>query len=182
MTKPIKGLVAALLEQQVTIFEMLGFDERPEPRPPVDPATLTRLEKWWVERTNESLPNSYREFLLVCDGIDNFCVSYSLFGARDLLGRAYSRLLERTLEEGVGFEYEPGLAPVLIGRDPETITRAFFELRHERQQPGEPVVLEGDPGNLTLHQSFHTFLEARIETNLYTMAELNEVAQGRRDE
>ena len=181
MTKPIKELVATLLDRQVTIFEMLGFDERPEPRPPLDAETLTKLEKWWVERTNESLPNSYREFLLVCDGVDNFCVSYALFGARDLLGRGYARLLERTLEEGVGFEYKPGLAPVLIGEIPRR-RRAYFSNQARAASPGEPVVLEGDPGNLTLHQSFHTFLEARIEADLYTMAELNDVAEGSSDQ
>ena|SRR5256885_14231911 len=182
MSTPLENVVGTLLEQQELIVDLAGFGEPPMPRPPVDATLLVRLEEWWVATTGEPLPDSYRQFLLICDGIENFSVSYSLFGARDLLAPSYRSLLEQVLARGIGFDFDPLLPPIMVAYDPETTTRIFFEARHQRDVHDEPVVLEGDPGNLTLHQSFKTFLEARVDANLFTMAKLKDVAEGRVEE
>lgn len=175
-------VIATLLEQSETKFDLLGFDERPGPRPPVDPAMLRRLEEWWEERCYEPISPEYREFLLICDGIENFSVSYGLFGARDLLTSSYEELRRTILADGVSFDYDPARPPILIGYDPETRTRAFFELSHSRVRPGEPVFIEGDPGDMTLHDSFGEFLEASVDANLHTIAELMRVRTARNAE
>jgi hypothetical protein len=172
-------IVAALIEQSETKFDLLGFDERPEPRPPIDRELLNRLEAWWTARTAERVPPEYVQFLLVCDGIENFSVSYSLLGARDLLSDSYAVLLKDSLDEGVSFDYDPERPPILIGYDPETRTKAFFEFSHERVLITEPVFLEGNPGDMTLHPSFGAFLEVSIDANRHTIAELRRVREAR---
>jgi len=88
MNKAMKDLVELLRVQQEQIFELVDFEERPDLRPPIDQESLSRLEKWWLAR-GAVLPKSYRQFLLICDGIENFCLSYSLLGGRDLLSDSY---------------------------------------------------------------------------------------------
>jgi hypothetical protein len=130
----------------------------------------------------ERLPGSYREFLCVCDGIENFSASYGLFGAQDLLSPIYPKLLDNVLKNWIGFEYEPERPPMLIGYDPETRTRVFFEFKHLRTAPNEPIVIDGNPGDMTLHQSFRDFLEACIDANLHTIAELIDLREGKVEE
>lgn len=164
-------MVKRLLAQQTRIFEILDFDERPLPRPAATAAQLSLFSEWCHLR-GFSLPPTYREFLSICNGIDNFCLSYGLFGTVDLTSEAYPVLLRRCFAHGVGFDYGEELPPVLIGYDAETTTRAWFELAHERDIADEPIVLEGDPGDMSLHVSFGAFMESRIATNEETIERL----------
>lgn len=171
MIKSMQEIVHLLTAQQTQIFELVEFDERPILGPPVDQEQLSRLRKWWIKKGGV-LPESYQDFLLVCDGIENFCLSYSLFGASDLLSDSYSVLLKEVLEVGTGYDYNIDLPPILIGYDTETTTRVFFDLFHEPLDSNEPIVLEGNPGDMSLHESFRAFLEFRVKTNEITISHL----------
>lgn len=179
MGRIITELVNDLVAQQTRIFELLEFDDRPVVRSPADPALLLQVEQWLVSQGG-FMPKSYREFLLTCDGIENFSVSYNLFGVRDFLNESYRRLVEETrigLDENMALQ-----SGVLIGSSPETNTRVYLNLLHELLQPEELVVLEGNPGDMMLHESFRTFLEFRLETNKLTMSHLEDLIAGRTSE
>jgi len=102
----------------------------------------------------------------------NFSVSYSLYGACDILSDDYPSLLDNVLKAGIGYEYDQDLKPVLIGYDSETTTMVFFDFSHESIISDEPVVFEGDPGDLSLHPSFRDFLNCRHEANEITIMKL----------
>lgn len=164
-------VVQRLLAQQTRIFEILGFDERPLARPAATAEQLSLFGQWCRSR-GFSLPPTYREFLSICNGIDNFCLSYGLFGTEDLASEAYPVLLRTCLADWIGFDYGKELPPILIGYDDETTTRVWFELAHERETSEEPIVLDGNPGDMSLHVSFGAFMESRIATNEATIARL----------
>jgi hypothetical protein len=179
MKREMKALVELLVSQQVRIFELVDLPERPILRPPVGTATLKGDS--WIQMGLDRA-TSYQRFLLICDGIENFCLSYGLLGAQDLLAESYPQLLRVVLDEGAGFDYEEQYPPILVGYDKETTTRVFLDLSHEPLQKGELVVLEGDPGDMSLHQSFETFLESRVEANEHTISHLLDLRAGRTEE
>ena len=170
----IADVVATIIAQQTRIFEILEFEDRPLPRPPATGEQLAALEAWCRAR-GFSLPPSYREFLLVCDGVESFSLSYSLFGSIDLLSDIYPELLASHLANPVGFAHDEERPPILLGRDPETTTCVWLELTHEAIAPDEPVVLDGDPGDMSLHASFGHFIRSRIPTNERTIQHLLEM-------
>jgi hypothetical protein len=164
-------IIRVLLEQQEEIFEILEFDERPDPRPPATAAQLEALEQWWRPRYGE-LPPSYKDFLSIADGIEHFSTSYHLFGSCDLLAADYPRQVNELLSDGPGFQFAPDHPPVLIASHPDTTTRLWMHPEHESKDPLEPVVLDGDPGDMTLHESFVSCLRHRIEANKMTIKTL----------
>jgi hypothetical protein len=170
-------VVARLMQQQTHIFEILEFEDRPTPRPPATGEQLAALEAWCRSK-GFGLPPSYREFLIVCDGIEGFSLSYSLFGSIDLLSDTYPAMLAGYLANPVGFAYPEDRPPVLIAHDPETTTRVWFELSHRAIALDEPVVLDGDPGDMTLHASFAAFMRSRIDSNELTIKRLLELRSG----
>lgn len=170
----MKDLVAELIDQQTRIFELLEFDERPLPRAAAGDESLSAIDEWFAARGGWT-PPSYREFLRVCDGVENFCVSYHLLGTSDLSTDAYEELSATVLEHWIGYDHDLEFPPILIGHDPETTTRVFLDFFHEQMREGEPVVFEGDPGNMTVHPSFGEFLTSRVETNRLTIRHLEEL-------
>jgi hypothetical protein len=108
------ALVSELVEQQHIIFALLEFEERPIVRPPADKESLHSLQDR-LAISGRWLPDSYATFLRVCDGIENFCASYSLLGARDILDESYNVVLNSILERGIGYDYKKGdMVPVMI--------------------------------------------------------------------
>jgi len=134
------------------------------------------LQTWWAKQ-GASLPASYVAFLKVCDGIESFCSSYDLFGAQDLLSPAYGKLSEALVPADLGLPKGDEAALVLLGWSDETDTRLIADLRHAPLQAGEAVILEGDAGNWSLHESFGDYLRMRVEANRLTMAEILRVRQ-----
>ncbi|MDB5976449.1 MAG: hypothetical protein JWR07_3209 [Nevskia sp.] len=177
----MRNLIQTLVKQQNRIFELLQVEERSIVNPPIDSMRLVELQRWFSTQ-NCLLPDSYREFLLVCDGIPNFCVSYSLFGSLELLDVGYQGLLRNTVAGVAGREDGRDFPIVLIGYDKDTSTRVFFEGHHEPLLPNELVVLEGNPGDMAIHESFRELLEFRIETNRLTLSHLADLLSGKVNE
>jgi hypothetical protein len=171
MPARMANLIRSLVHQQKHIIDLCDFDEYPVVRPPIKSETLIKLETWWLG-FGSPIPPSYREFLLVCDGIEYFSLSYGLLGGRDLLSPSYPNLLKEVLDAGIGLERSSENGLVLIGYDPETTTRVFVDLLHEPLIPHEAVVFDGDPGDLSLHASFAKFLELKVIANEKTIEQL----------
>lgn len=174
MINEIRKLVDTLIKQQTRIFELLDFEERPFKRRPITKNLLEELSEWWSIKGFE-IPKSYKDFLMVCDGIDNFSASYSLLGAQDILSNDYSKILDNILKDWIGFDYDTEFPPILIGFDNETTTRVFFHLSHETLRDNEPVVLEGDPGDMSIHDSFYSFLKLHVKSNEITISKILEL-------
>jgi hypothetical protein len=174
-------LVSDLREQQNAIFALLDFEERPIIRPPATKESLQKLGSY-LSASGRWLPDSYATFLRVCDGIENFCVSYNLLGIQDILGRPYEKIVSELLEHGVGYDHRRDLPPFLVAYDIETTTRVFLDFYHEQSVEGEPVVFEGEPGDMFLHASFAEFLRFRAQVNETTINHLRDLRDGKVDE
>lgn len=181
MLTSMADLVRLLVDQQNKIFHLCGFEDRPIVRPPVDTFMLRELDSWWM-RFGGPIPPSYREFLLVCDGIEFFSLSYGLFGARDYLSASYPKLTEEVFAAGTGIDRSSEGGLVLIGHDPETTTHVFIDMLHEPLAPGEAVVLDGAPGDMSIYGSFVAFLELKARSNELTFEQLKALHKGATDE
>ncbi|WP_248323970.1 MULTISPECIES: SMI1/KNR4 family protein [unclassified Caballeronia] len=177
----MRELIATLVAQQGRIFEMLQFDERPRLRRPVHPTRLSKLEAWFASLDCE-LPQSYRAFLSECDGIENFCLSYHLFGSPELLAPDYPETCRRAARAFPRDDAGANNALVLIGSDPETTNRLFFDTQHELLLPNELVVFDGQPGQWEFHTSFESFLEFRVTVNEITIARIAHLRDGTQSE
>jgi len=174
----IAELVRTLIALQTRIYELTDDDRRPVPHPPIDSASLAALERWFAARA-AVLPPSYRAFLRVCDGIDDFSFSYHLFGSRFLLSPEYDAIAERALGGGAsGLERASADELILIGRHPDTRTRLILDPHHAPLEPGETVVFDGDPGFLSLHASFGSFLEMSVQAAKLTIRTLEQQNRG----
>jgi len=56
---------------------------------------------------------------------------------------------------------------------------SIFDILHESSGEDEAVVLEGEPGDMSAHDSFGSFLEFRARTNELTISHLLELRAGR---
>jgi len=178
----IAELVRTLVALQVRIYELTDDDRRPVPHPPIDAASLAALERWFAARA-AALSPSYRAFLQVCDGIDDYSFSYHLFGSRDLLSPEYDSIAERALGNAAsGLERESADDLILIGRHPETRTRLILDPRHAPLEPGETVVFDGDPGFMSLHASFGSFLAMSVQAKQMTIETLERPNRGLPDD
>ena len=177
----MKELVRQLIVQQLEIFKHCGDDRQPQARPPISAPSLTKLDTLFAEHGG-AIPPSYRAFLQVSDGIDDFSFSYHLFGSKELLSPAYSALRAEVLDSGVGLSREPEARLILIGHHPETTTRLFIDLQHEPLELDESVILDGDPGDISLHPSFVAFMRMRVTANEITIAKLIAVREGKLDD
>ena len=177
----MRKLVSTLMSQQARIFELCGDDRRPRARVAVGAPVLAALDSFFAAHGG-ACPPSYRAFLKVCDGIEDFSFSYHLFGAQDLLSLSYPETSARAL----GAEADPSCLPdegrVLIGSHLETTTTLVIDFLHEQLERDEFVVLDGSPGNVSLHLSFLAFMRMRIAANEITIAKLIDVRDGRIDE
>lgn len=177
----MRQLVVTLISQQARIFELCGDDRRPRARVSVGAPALAALDAFFVAHGG-ACPPSYRAFLNVCDGIENFSYSYHLFGAQDLLSPSYPETSARALGTGAGSSRSSDEGQVLIGSHPETTTTLVIDFLHEQLEHGEFVILDGDPGDVSLHLLFLAFMRMRIAANEITIAKLIEVRDGRIDE
>ena len=66
----MKDIVEELVTQQIRIFEILDFDERPLARSPAATSQLKIFSRWCLAK-GFTPPPSYKEFLRVCNGIEN---------------------------------------------------------------------------------------------------------------
>lgn len=173
-------LVSELTTQQVRIFELCGDDRRPQTRPPISAASLASVEALFAAHGG-AIPPSYLAFLQVCDGIDDFSFSYHLLGSAELLSPAYPTLCAEVFESGTGLARKFDADLILIGHHPETTTRLFIDLQHEPLDPGESVIFDGDPGDLSLHASFVAFMRMRVTANEMTIDQLVAAREGRLD-
>lgn len=169
----MKPAIDQILTQQQVIAEMLGFFDPPVCREGISEQVLTELEIT-LQKKGFVVPESYKAFLKLHDGIANFSCSYDLFGSYEFFKETYFDELSNIFSTGTGFDYDPDMPPLMIGSSKETNTKVFFEYRHERNIEDEPVVLEGEPGFYTLHLSFYEFLECRIKANEKTIQTLSE--------
>lgn len=181
MKSEMRDLVRQLTAQQLQIFELCGDDRQPLPRPPISAPSLAALDAFFAANGG-AIPPSYLAFLQVCDGIEDFSFSYHLFGSQGLLSPAYRALSAEIFEAGTGLSRESDADLILIGRHPETTTRLFIDLQHEPLEPGESVIFDGDPGDLSLHPSFIAFMRMRVTANEMTIAQLVAVREGRLDD
>jgi hypothetical protein len=177
----MSALVSQLVEQQTTIFVLLEFEERPIMRPPASEGSLRQV-KDRLSVSGRWLPESYATFLRVCDGIENFSVSYSLLGTREILDDSYGMLVASLLESDIGYDHKTDLPPLLIAYDTETTTRVFIDFYHEQSIEGEPVIFEGDPGDMSLHTSFDEFLRFHVHVNELTIGHLQDLRSGKEEE
>lgn len=174
MKPGMKSLLLELVQQQTLIFKLFGDKRVPRPRPPISAAKLKKLRAWWLTKGGE-IPPSYAEFLLICDGIEDFSASYPLFGACDLLARGHARAEREILAQGIGLSTESIDQVVLLGWSQETTSRVIVDMRHKQLKPGEAVVFDGDPGNLSRHESFGEFILIQAKANAMTIAEIRSV-------
>lgn len=181
MKPEMTALVQRLVAQQTQIYELCGDERRPQPRPPIEHSAAAALERFFEARGGR-MPASYRTFLEVCDGIDDFSFSYHLFGSAALLSPGHEALCARVFEAGTGLTRERAEDLVLIGQHPETTTHLFIDLLHEPLEDGEAVVFDGDPGDLSLHPSFIAFMRMRVQANEMTIAQLVAVRDGELDD
>lgn len=167
MTK-IKDLLDRIVQQQIKICDVLGSDDYPERATGISIENLERLKLSLSARGIE-LPSAYEEFLLINDGISDISTSFHLHGSEFLLSDEYDETLEFLMENGFGFETDDTQLPLLVGSHEDTLTKVFFDFKHEQKIAGETVMFEGDPGFMTLHYSFFDFLNCRVEANEKTL-------------
>jgi len=173
MTK-ITDLLDKIVQQQNKICDVFGSDDYPQRAAPISIENLERLKLSLSTRGME-LPLAYEEFLLINDGITDMSTSFHLHGSEFLLSDEYDETLEFLMENGFGFETDDIQLPLLVGSHEDTLTKVFFNFMHEQEIDGETVMLEGDPGFITLHNSFLGFLNCRVEANEKTLQTLNKM-------
>jgi hypothetical protein len=181
MQYEIKEIIEKLVEQQVKIFELCGDERRPKIRPPISNASLSLLKAFFIAH-NSVIPPSYQAFLETCDGIENFSFSYDVFGSKELLSKNYNKLNKAIYESGTGLNREEDKDLLLIGYQVDTTTRLFIDLLHEQIDPTESIVFDGDPGDISMHSSFISFLRMRVEANNITIQQLDDVKGGLYDD
>lgn len=170
MTK-ITDLLDRIYKQQIKICDVFGSDDYPERADGISMENLERLKLSLSARGME-LPLAYEEFLLINDGISDISTSFHLHGSEFLMSDEYDETLEFLLENGFGFETDDTQLPLLIGSHEDTLTKVFFDFKHAQKIAGETMMFEGDPGFMTLHNSFIDFLNCRIEANEKTLQTL----------
>lgn len=174
-------LVRRLVAQQIEIYELCDDDRQPAPHAPISAEAMRALEEFFAARGG-AIPPSYRVFLEVCDGIDDFSFSYHIYGSQTLLTPSYDELSAEVFEAGTGLTRDSALDLVLIGSHPETTTRLFVDLQHEPIDAGESVLFDGDPGDLSLHPSFIAYMRMRVTANEMTITQLVAARDGQLDE
>ena len=157
----VAQLVVELLEAMVA----RSFDEedpeerealRPHPRPPASSAQIAALEKAW----GRTLPPSYRAFVEVANGIENFHGTHLLLGTEDHLQGWAGDQVEEIAEfwdDYDGDEFIPILVPS-AGIGIRNL-RAF-----ERGDTVEMAVVDWDDGEAAERfSSFEVFLRDAVE-------------------
>lgn len=158
----MKALVAALiakLSREAQRDDAGEVGTMPAPRKPATAAQLAALERTLGFR----LPPSYREFLRVCDGIENFAGTHLLLGTRDHGSRRVRKAVDEVTEY---WQNEDG-KPVDVGI-PVAVPDADDGIRNlwafaEDARGREREVIDWDTGReLKRHPSFRAFLEDQL--------------------
>lgn len=171
----LSDLIGRLVASQNEIYALMEEEARATPRPGASDRDIAAAER----RLQLAFPPSYREFLLVTDGIAAFCSSFDLLGTRELLSPEYETRVKRSRE--LAWEAGDRLAVegCVVGFGEDTTSFVLLDRERGPAEDGElRVVVSEDGEEISSSDSFLRFLEFRAEVNEHTKANLRKLISG----
>jgi hypothetical protein len=146
-----KKLIEEMVEAE---YELQKFVEdtpvRPVPRQPASARELAALEGY-LRKAKLPFPPSYRKFLSICNGIDNFMSNFSLL---DIAGVMQGPSPNQK-------KYYPSYAPFVIGKG---ISLEFLSFETKNPDNDElEVVFVTDEGEESRYDDFRQFMVEHLE-------------------